>query len=608
MTPGRIILPLLLFLGAISSLHAQCPGCVITLPSGIALDTVYLGAAPDGEVGVPYDEDISFRMPMSTTPVSILDPTIPPGLPILEINIISVSNLPPGLSWEANKLTFDVDNGDTDGCVKFCGIPTLSDSFFVEVTVTANVFGIVQSSSFYLALYIAPASSGNFGFSMLNNVGCGSATVSFTNNIPSNGNPGFSYEWDFGNGNTSTLENPGTQTYNLPGVYPVEYTATVDTSGYFLTSVTIVDTDCNDFNIPPADKPDLFIIITNPGGATIYTSPVATNTDVPKTFFLNIPLGNGNYGIEVFDDELIGTEQCGSVNFNQTTTGLLIDGQLEVTVNIIHPITTLNTLDSVYVYPIPDAPLLSFESEEWCEGDSALLEVTNYTGGLQWYVDSLPIAGAISSVLQAQTPGDYWAVYTSGDGCTASSEVVSLSFYTLPALPVFSNDENLLFVTNPANLPLSYSLQWYQAGTAIPGATDLTYCITGEGSSDFSLEVTDLVTGCTNEYNSQSTYDPQADCISGSSEEFAAQGALNLYPNPVFNELTVEMGDLDSGVVELAVLNGLGQTQLQFRVEHPGGEFVYQVPAHSLLPGWYVLLVKSSDGTWMARAPFVRAD
>ena len=65
-----------------------------------------------------------------------------------------------------------------------------------------------------------------------------STTSNFTNN-----NPGLLvYNWDFGNGQTSTLENPPAQTYNQPGDYVVNYTAyanmdTVDV--YTLTDVTI---------------------------------------------------------------------------------------------------------------------------------------------------------------------------------------------------------------------------------------------------------------------------------------------------------------------------------------------------------------------------------
>jgi len=47
---------------------AQCPGCVVDLPT-LPEDTIYLGNAPDGMVSFYYDEDISFRLPKTTDPV-----------------------------------------------------------------------------------------------------------------------------------------------------------------------------------------------------------------------------------------------------------------------------------------------------------------------------------------------------------------------------------------------------------------------------------------------------------------------------------------------------------------------------------------------------------
>ncbi len=601
----RFTLLFFFFFTAAGALNAQCPGCLTSLPSPMAADTIYLGSAPDGQVGAAYDQDISFRMPMTTTPVAVVDPTVPPGLPITEINIVSVTNLPPGISWEASKLQFLVATGDTDGCVKFCGIPTLADSFFVQVTVTANVFGIVQSTSFALAMYIEPASVTNQGFTMTGNVGCGQALVSFTNNVPSNGLSGFSYFWDFGNGATTTQENPAPQAYTQPGAYAVNYTATIDTSDYFLTAVTIVDTDCNDFNIPPADKPDLFIRVKSPQGSTIYTSPVASNVNLPHTFYLNLVLEAGNYSVEVADDELIGTEECGSVNFTQTTTGILTDGELKVLLNINHPIQTITSVDSVYVYPVPDAPILDFESQDFCQGGLAELTVINYTSSLQWYNDTLPIPGATGQLLMAEQSGLYWTQYTSEHGCVASSQAVEITFHPLPALPQFTNANNLLSV-NPSILPASYSLQWYQNGSPISGATDLEYCLETEGSFEMGLEVTDLQTGCSNLYTHTETYDPDLECYSSTDELYSEKSALRLFPNPVSTELNLSIGEAPAGQVEIAVFNTLGQVVFRKQLSHPGGQFDQTASLEGLQGGWYIAAVRSEDGNWAVRAPFIK--
>ncbi|MEL7425831.1 MAG: hypothetical protein AAFN81_22760, partial [Bacteroidota bacterium] len=218
------------FLLLVVSLSAQtgCPGCLIDLPT-LPEDTIYLSQAPDGQAGVFYDADLSFRLPLSTTPVNEQDPSTPPGLPIDEFTILGVANLPVGMSWEANALNF-ITADTTDGCVKLCGTPLLAGFYEVEVVIEARISFLTQQTSFSFPLLIEPAETVTEGFTVVNNSGCGEVTASFINNVPSGGMPGFSYLWFFGNGQSTTEENPGDQVYNQPGEYIVDYQAIVDRS------------------------------------------------------------------------------------------------------------------------------------------------------------------------------------------------------------------------------------------------------------------------------------------------------------------------------------------------------------------------------------------
>ncbi|MCB0643099.1 MAG: PKD domain-containing protein, partial [Phaeodactylibacter sp.] len=362
-------------LAAAWTAQAQCPGCIVNIPAAFPADTIHLDLPPDGQVGVAYDEDISFRMPMSTTPVSVVDPDVPPGLNIDQIKITGFTGLPPGLEWEANQLVFQTGDGETDGCVKICGTPLQPDSFFMNVLVEVTVFGLPANSSFIIPIYIEPAVIQTDGFVMENNVGCGSTTVSFTNSIPSNGLDGYAYLWDFGNGVTSTDENPAPVTYNTPGTYEVNYTATIDTAQAILTSVTIQAAGCGDIAFPPNDAPDLYLTINKPNGELAFITPIQDNVTFPATFDLLIPLEPGNYTIEVTDDDLIGSQSCGTVTFNEDTNGLLFDGELQVTVSILNPLVTIASNGTVYVYEFPDAPVITGAdgTNSFCSGDSLLL-------------------------------------------------------------------------------------------------------------------------------------------------------------------------------------------------------------------------------------------
>ena len=515
-----------------------CPGCSTNLPP-LPADTIYLSEAPDGEAGVFYEEDISFRLPKTTTPVNATDPGTPAGLNINKITIISLVGLPPGLSWEANQMEFNPDN-ETDGCVRFCGTPLQPGLYDVQVFVTAEVLVVNQSTSFSFPIYIAPSSSVNAGFAMTNNSGCGSVTVEFENNVPSAGQDGFSYLWDFGNGFQSLSENPPPVTYDEPGVYEVNYEATVDTAGYTLTTVHVLATGCGDTSIPPIfnGAPDLYLKIKNPDGDIIFQTSPVNNAPVPFAFTVNLPLEEGNYELEVRDDDTFGSETCGTVNFNRTTTGTLASGSLEVALDIIHPVTTIQTTDTVRVYELPEQPLVEPAPDvQACSGESVLL-TANYDDNLQWYRDTTLLFGENFPELMTNEPGNYWVSYTSPDGCKVESDEVSFTLLPLPAPPAFFNDKNLLRVNEPSLLPTNHELQWLVNGVAVPGANGREFCITEPGTQLYTLLVTDLDSGCKREYSLGATYDPDFDCLTPVGEALSDLDVI-VYPNPADQFISV---------------------------------------------------------------------
>ena len=509
----------------------------------------------------------------TTTPVSSIDPDTPPGLTISQLTINTLTNLPPGLEWEASQTTFDPAE-ETDGCIQFCGTPLQPGLYMVDVVLTATVFIVDETASFTFPMLILPAESNTDGFSMTNNSGCGEVTVAFTNNISSNAQDGFSYFWDFGNMATSIDENPSDQTYTEPGVYTVNYEAIVDTSGYFLTNILVESAACNDL----IGKPDLKIDVIDPNDSLIFVTPILMNMDPPVSWSFNIELGPGNYSIKVVDNDsgLEGADDiCGTFNINQSTNGILIDGETTIDLTIIHPIDTITSVDSVIVFEQPTDPEnLNMPNNVLCEGDAFLLS-TNYEENIQWYQDTVPIVGATNSELSVEENGVYWVTYTSPDGCLATSESRLLNFESVPDNPVFTNDNNLLTLFNSDILPAQYMLQWFLNEEAILDATEEAYCIAEDGT--YGLELTDLSTGCTSFFDVPVTYNPDFEnCISATADELSdlIEG-FAVFPNPVRNIATLTFKALDQGNLDVEVMNILGQ-----RLD-------YQ--SHALLPGKVVL-------------------
>ncbi|MCB0543136.1 MAG: T9SS type A sorting domain-containing protein [Saprospiraceae bacterium] len=583
------------------SLQAQtgCPGCVVDVPPGLAADTLYIQDLPDAEKGTYYDQDISFRMPMTTTPVHAVDSTIPSGLTISKIEIITVEGVPPGLHWQPNKWVFQTDT-ETDGCVKFCGTPSVSDTFTMTVRIKATVFFITQEATFPLKIYIAPKVVNTDGFTMSNVTGCGSTTVSFTNNVPSGGVPGFTYEWDFGDGTVYTGENPPPHLYEAPGVYPVKYHATVDTAGFVLESITVLEVGCVDQL--GVGKPDLYLLINDPGGTEVFdSSPDVDNTPLPYNFPVNLPLGSGNYTLAVWDEDsgLKGTDDpCGTISFNILSNDTLVAGDLTVVLNIVHEVDEIMSVDTVIVYPQPPMPFIQTpHGLSACAGEDTILLVSSAGAGNQWWHDGTAIPGATDFIYEPSESGYFQVQVNTSYGCTAISDSVLVEIHDLPNQPVFVNINNSLRLADTMSLPASYALQWYNGDDPIPGATGFRYCATVSG--DYGLQVTDLETGCTNFYAAPVVYNPDFDCTVGIGE--APLAALGIFPNPVSDVVNIHLDRALQGTAILRLWDVTGRLIATDHVE--AGTDTHTLSCGHIANGSYLLEISSGD--FRAIAPFV---
>ncbi len=577
--------------------QSGCPGCAIHLPDSLAADTIYISAAPDGEAGQYYQADLSFRLPMTTTPVAAVDSTVLPGLDIDQIQIQAVVNLPPGLQWEASQLVFDTGNGETDGCARLCGTPLQPGLYLVSVVVVAQVSIVTQSSGFTFPIYIAPATSQTEGFSMTPASACGAATVSFTNHVPSNGHSGITYHWDFGNGQTSTDENPEPQTYDQPGMYPVSYEATIDTTGYILSAVTVEQAGCADAAIPPLfnGAPDLFVQLYGPGNTLVYESDIINNASVPVAFSPQIILEPGVYTLEVRDNDLIGSEDCGTVLFTRDSNGLMINEPLHATIQIVHPVQHISSTDTVRVFPLPQKPILTLEGPGWlCPGDTLAL-ASQYGTGIQWYRDSTILATETDSVLAIAQAGAYWQQYTSPDGCQVRSDTLWIEQMPAPPLPLFYNDHNLLVLQHPGAFE-DYELQWYQDGQPVGEAGDTSLCTTEFGT--YILVATDPATGCRSSFAQTVVYDPQYNCLTATREPRLSAN-VTLWPNPATDRLHIERSRpriAETWVVRLYTLDGRPVRAFTW----PPEAVSLEVPVHALPAGLYLIEIRSrSAAEWL---------
>lgn len=585
----------LLLCGPATILLSQtgCPGCEVSLPAELPTDTIFISSTPDATHGEYYEADLSFRLPITTTPVANTGSNVPAGLNIASFEVVQVLGVPPGLSWEANQTFFEVSEGITDGCVRFCGTPLLVDSFSIEVILDVNVF-ITTQTSVFVPLIVRPAVSANDGFSLVNNEGCGSVTVDFINNVPSNGDEGYNYEWDFGNGFASTLENPTSVTYDQPGEYPVDFTATIDTTGYFLTSVTVLASGCSDIF---GGAPDLKVNVFDPDGNYILTTEVVDNTDPPVNWTMFLPIGPGEYAMQIVDDDggLDGADDdCGTINFTREEDGTFTSGDLTLNFSIFHPVDTVRGTDTVRVFPVPAAPEFDpILTVAFCPGDSVPLSVSNYDDGLEWFLDSIPLGlPADQTTVFATEPGNYFVRHTSPDGCLSElAPAPGFAFLPQPDTLDILNLNNLVQADTFA-LPAGATFSWTLDGAPLD-ETRLRFCALASGT--YELTVIDPETGCPARSRVTVDYDPGKPCDVVSTQEWLAAANWRVFPNPGNGPLTLQGSPERGTELRLRLVDITGRTLFQRQTFATGPNWQHTFDLPQLPAGLYYLLVSNQD-------------
>jgi len=471
---------LLFFLAFVFSNFAQqiCTPDLSQTQTGIYPDTL-----PDGFVGQAYSTDVTFRLPLDTL-----------GYDFTNFHILSVS-LPVGLSWQCNNVASNCDYNpqvNQNGCVNVYGTPLLPGMYPVEITVIADLT-IIQGYPFTFQIYMevlpSNATISNNGFTMTGPTGCFPITVGFTNN-----NPGLlAYQWNFGNGNTSTLSQPVDQIYSLPGQYVVEYSAVVTNPVYALASIEVVSGTCTD-NFLIGDV-DLFYSISTQSGSIQQVAINNANTQ-PFPLFINInnppQITGQSVTVEVWDDDsplplFPSIESCGTHTFTplqQAGTHSANGGGLSINYTVIEliPANILTSTDTINVYGYPPNPLISYDQI------SNTISTPNLPYGYQWYMNGSPISGANDTSHVVTLSGVYSVIAINPSGCVSFSDTMTVVFCAPLTPPLISNSTNgNLIVTN---VPVGFSIAWALNGVLIAGATSQTYSPTSNGV--YSVIITDM--------------------------------------------------------------------------------------------------------------------
>jgi hypothetical protein len=261
-----------------------------------------------------------------------------------------------------------------------------------------------------------------------------------------NGLEEYTYDWNFDNGNTSTLQLPPTQSYAVADTYYVS----LNTKKYVyrLSSVDITATgtnwcgDVEEVNFPfvgCTSSPDMYFEFTNNGA----TQTSGTVDDQMSASYANINyiLTDPLFSLQFFDEDLIsGNDNLG--NFLYTVTG---PGTFSLSTSEIAGTFTIDTvfsqqftdIDTVIVYPTPAIPSISASGNlNFCQGDSVTLSVNPNNSTFQWYLnDTTLMIGEVNDNLTINASGAYSVVETNQYGCNSLSANDTVIVYPILLLP-----------------------------------------------------------------------------------------------------------------------------------------------------------------------------
>lgn len=542
---------------------AQCTINTIPTQPGIYPDTL-----PDGMVGQSYSEDITFVMPTDTS-----------GFDFTNFYIQSITGLPFGLTWTCNASANNCNynpQANQYGCLNVSGVPLQAGVYPLSVSLiaTLQVIGDIPTS-FDTQITILADTSSNSGFSITGGYGCTPLLTTFTNN-----NPGYAaYFWNFGNGVTSTQENPSPQYYTTPGSYVVTYEAfNNSTPDYYLTEVQVLGIP-NNWGWPSDLDPDIYIKIYDGGSNLVYTSLTIDDTNPPVTFAIpNILLANQTYTVAVWDEDggLFGADDdLGSTTFQgwgpsgSSTTG---STSIAYTIQAVGPFPVISSSDTIQVFEYPNAPNI--------DSSGLYLWTDSVNLSLQWYQNGNAVPGANGPAFQATVAGEYFVISTSPSGCYSSSDTITIVICDPLFTPAIYQNGHLLYTDTS-----SYSFQWFLDGTAIPGATGQLYTANTEGN--YWVELT-AYNGCV--YTSAVQV---VDFTSLANLELN-NASLRIYPNPSEGSFLLEISNVDEQQLEMTILDISGRL-VESRVLTSQESLVQEKVQLNVSPG--IFFVTISNGT-----------
>lgn len=317
-----------------------------------------------------------------------------------------------------------------------------------------------------IVVTIAPLPIINFSF-----IGqCMENPVSFTN-LSNNQVGTIGYQWAFGDGDTSVVNNP-VHIYDAPGVFNVTLTGT--------TSFGCVSSLSQNINIQPSPKSSFSFTEVCFGEETTFINQSESQGSTIQSYFWD------------FEDGEVSVAPNPTHEFEEP-------GAYDVSMIVYSTQGCRDTItQSVNVWPLPDATISASGPTSFCLGESVDIAVNLGTGE-----QALWSTGVGTSGINVTSTGDYNVLVYDNHGCQ-DRDTISITVWELPVLGI-SNDTSIslgydvpLWVNGAADFswsPTDYlDNPFSDMPVSVSPLQDITYTVTGTDvngcMSDTSVTIT----------------------------------------------------------------------------------------------------------------------
>lgn len=263
-----------------------------------------------------------------------------------------------------------------------------------------------------------------------------------------------------------------------------------------------------------------------------------------------------------------------------------VSGTYKVTVT-----STCGTVTSsgivVTINNLPVAIITTNGSNTICSGDSVKLTASTGVGLIyQWSKNGVPISGQFNSTYAAKTTGNYSVLITNANGCTAHSNIITVTVNSVSASVTANGPTSFCAgdsVKLTANSGTNLAYQWLKSNVNISGATSISY--TAKTAANYKVKVTNTQSSCS---KFSAIVQVVVNCRS---IENNASLLVTVTPNPFRDEATLTFENNISATLNISIWNIEGKLIEEY---YTNGEYPVNI-GKGLQAGFYLVIIKQGN-------------